>query len=678
MKNKKFFLTFLAISVLFCLPDSFLFAQDEEEVSPEEVSNGYHVDFEYIRDSIGFQAYSGSLKGSMGTQVEGSGNSLDRAFLLHRLLSAKGFKPQIALGRLRGDNLEKVIALSQGIIPTEEGFDLDVASRERLTTILQDHYWVQLPLPGGKWLDLDPTLPEAVPGKTIAGLRKQLKRVPRHLFQRLEMKVFANFSIGRNKATSQIIRYIGLTKDLMAEPVVLFFLDRGVHGEYRFSASNRFNPVLWAGGIVQPAINLKSEANRQAARMGGKVPPVEIHRIWVEYTLKAPGVRDEYAQRLLYSQESSEHSRLNELTLLSLSTQQLGRFDYSVLTEGLKNNAAILKNIKAPQFPEVLSELEKMNVSRIFFSQKDLAEVLLREVSGQLSGVSRNLENLFTTLPGEISPKLLSVSIDPAVAGMSTDIVLFNSRPAAMEGGELTAMATSFSAGVLASSQEGEILKEIRSITGASHYTDSISQTLTFAQGEAGWIALDVNSFYKLSKYKLDLYLLRRLEGALKGGKYLVLPDYDSFISNGGKALVWWEIDRETGAAVGMISTGIGGSSLQDPVTLDKLAVNYQPAITEGWPAKLAEYSEALANYLSSGFQVESFFVDEKKQAIYTVYQVISRSLNEASFKGMNEALVNFFGKTGDEVMRSHLGISPAETEEVEEPGIEEQQVGHL
>lgn len=666
--NKRNIITILsAISVLFSAFIGPCLSQDEEVIQQDD-SSGYQTDFEYLRDHIGFQAYSGSLKGSMGTQVEEAGNSLDRAFLLHRLLSAKGFRPQIALGRLRGANLDKVIALSQGITLDDQTSTLNPTYREKLGEVLQEHYWVQLPLSGGRWLDLDPTLPEAVPGKTIAGLRKQIKRVPTHLFQRLEIKVFCEFSIGRDRATSQMLRYVGLTKDLVAEPVVIFFLDRGVHGDYRYSPVSRFNPVLWANGKVQSAVNLRSEANRQATLRGGKVPPLEVHRIWMEYTLKAPGSRDYFAERLLFSENSPENSRLDELTLISLFTQPRRDQNKIDTVKILRSNSLVLQGFKEPEFPEVLSELEKMSLAKTFFSQKDFAQALLQEVSGHLAAASESLEKMFTVLPGQISPKLVSVSLDPGKGRISTDLLVLNFSPISSDGGDLAVIATSFSAGVLASYQEGEILREIRNLSSSTGYSDALSQTEKIFEAGGKWIAVDINSFYKLSPYGLDRYLLRRLEGALKGDKYLIVPDLESYLVSGGKIWVWWEVDRFSGSAVGMISSGIGGSCLQDENSLEKLATHYQPAVTRGWTARLAEYSDLLATSMENASGNERNILSEKRAIILKVYQIIASALITEKPKGMPPSLELFFGPEGKAVMGSYLAAPQAETEREQLP----------
>jgi hypothetical protein len=66
--------------------------------------------FEWVRDETAFVPYRGSLRGPIGMLMDRRGNSLDRALILHELLSLTGNEVRLARGRLP---LEKAKAVYQ-------------------------------------------------------------------------------------------------------------------------------------------------------------------------------------------------------------------------------------------------------------------------------------------------------------------------------------------------------------------------------------------------------------------------------------------------------------------------------------------------------------------------------------------------------------------------------------
>jgi len=180
--------------------------------------------FEWVRDQTGFSPYRGVLKGPTGVLMDRSGNSLDRAFLLQNLLTAAGEQAILATGQLDATAAETAAAalreppsrLAATATPDASVFAerlardfgadpaaatqrlaqaeaaraalmLELAQRtetqaaelQRLlggalpaaaagatTALLTDHWWVQV-MRDGAWLDLDPTLADAVPGQVL-------------------------------------------------------------------------------------------------------------------------------------------------------------------------------------------------------------------------------------------------------------------------------------------------------------------------------------------------------------------------------------------------------------------------------------------------------------------------------------------------------------------------------
>jgi hypothetical protein len=159
--------------------------------------------FTFVRDRIGFDPYPGVLRGADGTLAARSGNSLDRALLLEALLDRMGLTARFAEADLPKDVAAQVFARSfeRPVDPLDDGsawamspsLASAVAERARrdnalLRTSLDPvlaqssttptgeagdvadvthHAWVQVQQ-NGTWEDLDPTMPGAQPGTTLA------------------------------------------------------------------------------------------------------------------------------------------------------------------------------------------------------------------------------------------------------------------------------------------------------------------------------------------------------------------------------------------------------------------------------------------------------------------------------------------------------------------------------
>jgi hypothetical protein len=187
--------------------------------------------FALVRDKTSLVPYRGALRGSRGTLMDGSGNSLDRALLLGELLRVNGRSVRIANGTLteaaartlldelatsphpaKTDSLETDLAAAKTILDAvgnetgvvtvpvaQAATETFTSLRERragvISTIqaqsgallkamrmppqdvgdefgrqielLRSHWWVQYRDAAGNWLDLDPSRPHAAMGETL-------------------------------------------------------------------------------------------------------------------------------------------------------------------------------------------------------------------------------------------------------------------------------------------------------------------------------------------------------------------------------------------------------------------------------------------------------------------------------------------------------------------------------
>src|SRR5262249_8704486 len=105
--------------------------------------------FAFVRDQVGYESYTGSLRGARGTLWSKPGNSLDRASLMIALLRASGIRARYARGLL-SDGLSKQLIASMFPSPLRVVGCLDANTQiadpvndSRLLAETRDHFWVE-------------------------------------------------------------------------------------------------------------------------------------------------------------------------------------------------------------------------------------------------------------------------------------------------------------------------------------------------------------------------------------------------------------------------------------------------------------------------------------------------------------------------------------------------------
>jgi uncharacterized repeat protein (TIGR01451 family) len=106
--------------------------------------------FTYLATQVGYESYTGSLRGARGTLWSSAGNSLDEASLGVALFRASGIPARYAHGTL-SDALSKQLILSMfpasfqmvGYIPAGTQV-ADPANDPKLLAETRDHYWLQI------------------------------------------------------------------------------------------------------------------------------------------------------------------------------------------------------------------------------------------------------------------------------------------------------------------------------------------------------------------------------------------------------------------------------------------------------------------------------------------------------------------------------------------------------
>jgi len=618
---------------------------------PAEAQTDGADGFTFLRDNIGFEAYRGSLKGAEGVMREGAGNSLDRALLLSRLLGQQGRKTRLAYGRLRGAQLERVVALAWAPdFGAEKGnITPDSSLKQELAADLRDHFWVQVQS-RQKWIDMDPTLPGSEPGHSITPLFKYYDSMPSHLQQLLEIEIHCDFNLDGNTAHSRLLRYVGPVSSLLGEPITLLFAHQDADGFLSYSEAGGFSPVLIVNGVVQPAVNLEAAVKRAAARAGGVRPALTVKRLWLEAAIKAPGRNSRNYLRLLHSDQEPDFNRLDEVTVFLLGTGAGKTAGGEAAALELRNASMVISSVRTPNFPRSLTQKDRATMTRLLDAQRRVCAAIAELLLARIDDSGGWLDELFRTRTEPVTPRLLAVGIDPADGRVTTDIISLDGRPLPADAGDsLAAAAVRFALGVSASAMEGELLRRLP----GSDAEDAVRATVESVAKRELWIAVDDTNAARLGELGLPLEVRRSMEASLAAGSVLILPQKGA---EGGRRLAWWELDRQTGMVIGMISPGIGGAVLSPQVKWEEIAAAYAPGFDNGWPSRLSTLCEAVAACMAEDT------ADWRRdmcalvpEAVQSIHAAISAALGSVEGIELAPAVRRFFSAEGAMRLRATL-----------------------
>jgi len=205
--------------------------------------------FEAVARGIGYEPYTGVLRGAAGTALAGSGNDLDQALLLSEILQRSGYRTRFVRGTLGRDNqLVLLRGMTDPDLPpldfTAEYAPYDPASDTELLSRTEDHFWVEI-FQEPEWLPLDPSFPRAEPGEAYAEAETRFQEVPGELYQRVRI---AYLEDTRTEEPRELGVVEGRVVDLSLRPISLSI--RGVPQSPAGPVTRGGTPRGITGGIA--------------------------------------------------------------------------------------------------------------------------------------------------------------------------------------------------------------------------------------------------------------------------------------------------------------------------------------------------------------------------------------------------------------------------------------------
>ncbi|MBW7916338.1 MAG: hypothetical protein H3C53_06585 [Trueperaceae bacterium] len=340
-----------------------------ESIGPEPASA-----FEFVRDHIAFDPYSGVLRGVQGALAARAANSWDRALLLRALLDHHGHVTRLAFGDLDDAAIDKLLAAAvDGAVSALDPPDLttkvttfdlqalaDRARRDHalltqaldaadmldvlgrtdepgarraeavvpdLRAAVRSHAWVQVEQGDGSWLDLDTSLPGAVPGAVLTAAAGSTDEVPEDAQHSVVVRVLVETLADGELEESVSLEVPFTTIDAAGSELWLLFRPEeasGGVGLFGSSGGKNWQPVFLVdeealAGTPFPLSSSGGGGGFGGLLGGGGGGGAQVTRVTLQLVARSPDGTERTAERTLLDRVDPRERQAGEVSAGSLT-----------------------------------------------------------------------------------------------------------------------------------------------------------------------------------------------------------------------------------------------------------------------------------------------------------------------------------------------------------------------
>ncbi|NUM47307.1 MAG: hypothetical protein HUU38_21620 [Anaerolineales bacterium] len=548
--------------------------------------------FGYVQ-SLGYEAYAGSLRGTRGTLWGEAGNSADKSSLLIAMLRAAGIPARYRHGALSNADAQTLIesmfaaqgAVAQtglaGSIPAGTPVS-DPVNDPELLALVADHWWVEAYLPGSGWTNLDPSFPTAQPGDVFAtpGSNDQIAELPANTRQQvtfvLEVEQYNSFPIGGVFLNTFTPLTATFAMPELASKAVTFghMVVTDVQGGIYTNITHTYTPYFAVGGDDFMYFGDEFQDLLTTFPLATHFTTAE----WLHVTITAPNgqVTDSFTRELkdligldvrlnggnptLTNDDNAPFATGSDLFASWFLPNEVNNLQYAERAQTENMRDVIATAITADNLPEDLNTPE----GSAAFSDMFLQYLQARNEQYALAGLefakladpaNRDIENNLGVNMVYEKPRIIIASSQEHDDSVLTAMDL-RSTEAKILVGPGQAQAAAFTAqwmkAVGESYFEGDAIYRL---TGEFPLTISRIFDEMGGQGIAPiWLTpSDVNL---LSLYFPDSASTAYAKQALIEGKSILIPSSPVTI-DGEPVLGWWEVDPQTGMVDSVFENGL-------------------------------------------------------------------------------------------------------------------------
>jgi transglutaminase-like putative cysteine protease len=222
--------------------------------------------FNFLHTQLGYNSYTGSLRGARGTLWSKAGNALDVASLGVALMRASGIPAQYVQGTLSYSQAQTLILSmfpasyqTVGYIPSGTQ-TADPANDPQLQSETQNHYWFQFDA-GSGMTDADPLMAGAKIGQTFTTSTGTFAQVADALREKTEIQLNAEiysqasaaFGLGDGLSTTTVLDQTFNDVDLVGRPLTIGnFVSTSSTGFLLNATTNTYTPYIELGDEAFP------------------------------------------------------------------------------------------------------------------------------------------------------------------------------------------------------------------------------------------------------------------------------------------------------------------------------------------------------------------------------------------------------------------------------------------
>jgi hypothetical protein len=625
----------------------------------------------WVRDNTYLVPYKGALRGSQGVLMDRVGNSLDRAMLLQGLMQLLGYDTQLARAQLNEAQAQDILAKTkaipaEGALPQtadadintelqkyvgEFGLDgtqitqaLEKAQQQRKTlqaqmkervasqteflmnalgnptgdvaaekakqvAALQDHWWVQYQ-EGGVWVDLDPTMPDAVPNQKIVAANEtlvanKLEELPQDLLHILQIKVVLECALESGlQETTLVESPVLIPANLLGQRIAISHVPVNMPVNLRSKDVNELRDLILKQDHWFPVLTIGTEQvftydYTSACEIGTASPPwlgtaiagglgnvidalggvdgggvvaesnEHVTAQWIEYTLHQPGEPDNTVQRQIFDLLGSA-ARTDGVTEFSVSGEKKLAWRSALLGE---TEILPLAFQVSPDYFTFLAVKNLLSNREPLFgllgsgndqSKIDEANSKLELLPSQLYSLALIRREWSTVNSYLDRPNILSYHKQQKFTAQN-DVAAFEGFDIVVNS---VAIAADANTPFISRLQQGVADTNAEALLAGAMCQDSAeivcprvsnSSEMLRASNELGITWHTVRQPSELSDIELSPDTQKRIEQELANGYAVIVPNHPVQMGEDTR-VTWWRIDATSGESLGIGETGWGAT----------------------------------------------------------------------------------------------------------------------
>ncbi len=578
--------------------------------------------FEFVRDQIAFEAYTGYLRGPRGTLLAMAGNSVDRASLLGAILQHAGQRIRYARGTLPDQDARDLVTsmwAERQTAPTPQAPETPASVKTALETlrtgvqrdytILRDqlkgartatpnlsrtlatligearsHYWVQW-FKDGRWTDLDPSFTDAAPSRTYARSEETFDALPGATSHQITIRVRLEEYTGATVATRTLLTHTAKAADISGlDPVLVHMPEKwsgaSLSGAIKSAIENtgRVKPVLLIGTEV-----LMGEPFRQRIKTSGlgSIPGMlsgegTRKRValataeWVEFEFTSPTSGRQIAVRELFDLVGkARRSAGRALTAEEVRAKTDDEKAFDVQT-GIYDLLFTTGRIDPDHFPApaqapALREGDSIDIKQLLLRSSLTFVSLSDAVLNPLKSAGGAIVRFYPDAPRVVIAELSAWGGVPRTV---FDLRHYPSRSVMIGGKTENAFASQIFRGVVNGTLERIVVDLLTSL--ARERTGALPIMSTSSVFERAQVERVPSVLLPRDSAKLDPSIAEdaaaRLRVEVAQGALAVAPQR-AVVLGGASRFAWWRIDPASGETTAVTDEGLHSASVERPTT---------------------------------------------------------------------------------------------------------------